>query len=113
MLVLSRQASDKPKFIKDVEQKMIRNLAKQPISPSVTIHVSGALSKGHISYLDQLVASAIDCGLWPLLNMEHLHELDRVALTYLIRGEGRHFGIVACPNFIREWMLVEKERCAA
>jgi hypothetical protein len=32
---------------------------------------------------------------------------------YLIGGEGRHFGIVCCPNFIREWMQHEKERCAA
>jgi hypothetical protein len=34
---------------------------------------------------------------------------------YLARGEGRHFGILACPNFIREWMQHEKEkdRCAA
>src|SRR5580698_2766907 len=82
----------------------MRNSSAQPISPSVTIRVSGSLSKGHLSYLDQLVASAIDCGLWPLLDMAHLEELDRVALAYLICGEGRQFGIVACPNFIREWM---------
>ena len=35
------------------------------------------------------------------------------ALGYLMGGEGRHFGIVACPNFIREWMQHEKERFAA
>jgi hypothetical protein len=92
---------------------MIRNFPEKPISPSVTIRVSGSLSRGHISYLDQLVASAIDCGLWPLLDMIHLEELDRVALGYLVGGEGRHFGIVACPNFIRERMRLEKERCAA
>jgi hypothetical protein len=28
-------------------------------------------------------------------------------------GEGRDFGIVACPNFIRKWMQREKDRCAA
>jgi hypothetical protein len=28
-------------------------------------------------------------------------------------GEGRHFGVLACPNFIREWMQHEKEREAA
>ncbi|HVI09220.1 MAG TPA: hypothetical protein VND65_13095 [Candidatus Binatia bacterium] len=92
---------------------MIRNHSGQQVSPSITIHVSGSLSQGHISYLDQLVSSAIDCGLWPLLDMASLHELDRVALGYLVGGEGRYFGIVACPNFIREWMQVEKERCAA
>jgi len=67
---------------------MIRNPAQPPISPSVTIHVSGVLSKGHISYLDQLVASAVECGLWPLINVAKLQELDRVALAYLMGGEG-------------------------
>jgi hypothetical protein len=92
---------------------MIHNFPKKQISPSVTIRVSGSLSQGHLSYLDQLVASAIDCGLWPLLDMIHLQELDRVALAYLIGGEGRHFGIVSCPNFVREWMQTERERSAA
>ena len=92
---------------------MIRSFPENPVSPSVTIRVSGSLSQGHISYLDQLVASAIDCGLWPLLDMVHLEELDRAALGYLIGGEGRYFGIVGCPNFIREQMQTEKERCAA
>jgi hypothetical protein len=93
--------------------KNMRNLPAKTVSPTVTIQVSGSLSQGHLSYLDQLVASAIDCALWPLLDLARLAELDRVALTYLIGGEGRDFGIVACPNFIREWMQHEKERCAA
>jgi hypothetical protein len=92
---------------------MIRNSPERPISPSVTIRVSGSLSQGHLSYLDQLVDSAIDCGLWPLLEMSYLEQLDQFALAYLIKGEGRYFGIVACPNFIREWMQLEKERSAA
>jgi len=91
----------------------MRNLTSKPVSPTVTIHVSGSLSQGHLSYLDQLVASAIDCALWPLLELSHLAELDRVALTYLIGGEGRDFGIVACPNFVREWMQHERTRIAA
>jgi hypothetical protein len=93
--------------------KNMRNLPAKTVSPTVTIHVSGSLSQGHLSYIDQLVASAIDCALWPLLDLARLAELDRVALAYLIGGEGRDFGIVACPNFIREWMQHEKERCAA
>jgi hypothetical protein len=92
---------------------MIHKFPEKPVSPSVTIHVSGSLSQGHISYLDQLVGSAIDCGLWPLLNMTNLKELDRVALGYLVGGEGRYFGIVSCPSMIREWMQLERERCAA
>jgi hypothetical protein len=51
--------------------------------------------------------------LWPLLDLAHLAELDRNALGYLMGGEGRDFGVVACPNFIREWMRHEKDRCAA
>jgi hypothetical protein len=92
---------------------MIRSYPEDPVSPSVTIHVSGSLLEGHIFYLNQLVTSAIECGLWPLLNMTALEKLDHDALAYLIGGEGRYFGIVACPNFVREWMQVEKGRCAA
>ena len=91
----------------------MRNFPAKPVSPTVTIRVAGTLFQGHLEYLDQLVASAIDCGLWPLLDLIHLEELDRVALAYLMRGEGRDFGVMACPNFIREWMQHEKERCAA
>jgi hypothetical protein len=91
----------------------MRNRASKVVSPSVTIRVAGSLSQGHLAYLDQLVKSAIDCALWPLLDLAHLEELDRVALMYLVSGEGREFGIVACPNFIREWMQHEKEYRAA
>lgn len=91
----------------------MRNTPAKKASPTVTIRVSGSLSQGHLAYLDQLVVSAIHCGLWPLLDMEFLQELDRVALVYLIGGEGRDFGIVGCPNFIREWMQHERERAAA
>ena len=81
--------------------------------PTITIRVAGKLFQGHLSYLDQLVTSAADCHLWPLLSLSRLEELDRAALFYLIRGENRTFGIVSCPNFIREWMEYEKERAAA
>jgi len=91
----------------------MRNLPAKSVSPVVTIRVSGRLAQGHLSYLDQLVASAIDCGLWPLLDMTHLEELDHVGLSYLMGGEGRDFGIVACPQFVREWMVHEKERLIA
>ena len=83
------------------------------VSPTVTIRVSGSLSQGHLTYVDQLVSSAIECALWPLLDLAHLMELDHDALTYLLNGEGRYFGIVRCPNFIREWMHYEKESQAA
>jgi hypothetical protein len=91
----------------------MRNLPSKPVSPSVTIYVSGSLSQGHLRYLDQLIVSAIDCALWPQLDLTHLAELDRVALTYLVGGEGSDFGIVGCPNFIRERMQHEKDHRAA
>jgi len=82
-------------------------------APHVTIRVSGKLFQGHLEYLDQLVRSALECGLWPLLSLSHLEELDRDALLYLISGESRRFGIISCPSFIREWMEHERERAAA
>jgi hypothetical protein len=81
--------------------------------PQVTIRVSGTLFQGHLPYLDQLVHSAGSCRLWPVLNLMYLEELDRAALLYLADGEGRDFGIVGCPNFIREWMEHERGRAAA
>jgi hypothetical protein len=93
-------------------QEMRNSSATSP-SPSITIRVSGRLSQGHLAYLDQLVATAIQCGLWPVLNLARLEEADRVALAYLLGGEKRDFGIVDCPNFIREWIQHERERQAA
>jgi hypothetical protein len=90
------------------------NRATSPkLAPHVTIRVSGKLFQGHLSYLDQLVQSARECHLWPELSLSNLEELDRAALCYLIDGENRDFGIIACPNFIRDWMDHEKERAAA
>jgi hypothetical protein len=89
-----------------------RNASPSP-DPHITIRVSGKLFQGHLAYLDQLVQSAIECRLWPLLSLAHLEELDREALCYLIEGENRRFGIISCPSFIREWMDHEKERAAA
>jgi hypothetical protein len=95
-------------------QKMrMRSQLSKPVAPTVTVRVAGVLFEGHLSYLDQLVASAIDCALWPLLNLSQLQELDRVALMYLIGGEGRDFGIIDCPAFVREWMEHEKHHRAA
>jgi hypothetical protein len=82
-------------------------------TPHVTIRVSGKLFQGHLAYLDQLVQSASECKLWPLLSLASLEELDREALSYLIEGENRDFGIISCPNFIREWMEHERYRSAA
>jgi hypothetical protein len=81
--------------------------------PHVTIRVSGKLFQGHLAYLDQLVQSAAECRLWPLLSLSALEELDRQALAYLMRGENRDFGIISCPNFVREWMEHEKGQAAA
>ena len=82
-------------------------------TPHVTIRVSGKLFQGHLAYLDQLVQSASECRLWPLLSLGSLEELDREALSYLMEGENRNFGIISCSNFVREWMDHEKYRPAA
>lgn len=79
----------------------------------VTIRVSGKLFQGHLAYLDQLVSSAAECQLWPLLNLAQLEELDRSALCYLIDGENQRFGILSCPGFVRDWMEQERDRAAA
>ena len=82
-------------------------------TPHVTIRISGKLFQGHLAYLDQLVQSASECQLWPLLSLASLEELDREALSYLMEGENRNFGIISCPIFIREWMEHERYRSAA
>jgi len=82
-------------------------------APHVTIRVSGKLFQGHLGYLDQLVQSAAECQLWPLLSLSQLEELDRQAVLYLIDGENRIFGIVSCPDFVREQMDHERGQAAA
>jgi hypothetical protein len=89
-----------------------RGVSPQP-APHVTIRVSGKLFQGHLEYLDQLVQSAAECQLWPLLSLANLEEVDRAALIYLMDGENRHFGIVSCPDFVRERMSHERGRAAA
>ena len=88
------------------------NLRNPSPAYHVTIRVSGKLFQGHLAYLDQLVRSATECHLWPLLSLSHLEELDHDALLYLIDGENQQFGIISCPSFIREWMDHERERAA-
>jgi len=83
------------------------------LAPHVTIHVSGKLFEGHLAYLDQLVQSAAECQLWPQLDLRHLEELDRAGLLYLVAGENRDFGIVSCPDFVREWIEHEGGPAAA
>jgi len=83
------------------------------LAPRVTIRVAGKLFQGHLAYLDQLVQSAAECHLWPVLNLSDLEELDRPVLIYLIDGENRDFGIASCPSFIQQWMDHERYRPAA
>jgi hypothetical protein len=81
--------------------------------PQVIIRVSGQLFQGHLPYLDQLVQSAEECRLWPVLKLETLEELDRAALLYLSQGENCNFGIASCPLFVREWMEHERDNASA
>ena len=90
-----------------------RNTNQEDDNATVTIRVSGKLFQTHLFYLDQLVHSAGDFSLWPLLNLAGLEELDQAALHYLTEGENVYFGIVSCPGFVREWLEYEKARPAA
>jgi hypothetical protein len=90
-----------------------RSAAAKVTRPHVIIRISGKLFQGHLPYLDQLVQSAEECRLWPMLSLEQLEELDRASLVYLVDGENRDFGIVSCPNFVREWMEHERGNAAA
>ena len=82
-------------------------------SPAVTIRVSGQLFQGHLTYLDQVIRSAVECGLWAIVDLQHVVELDRAALFYLVRGEGHEFGLRACPHFIQQRMRHERQAAAA
>lgn len=82
-------------------------------TPHVTIRVSGKLFQGHLSYVDQLVQTAIACNLWALLDLTNLEEVDRAALLYLMRGEGHGFDLASCPSFIRDQMDHETGLAAA
>jgi hypothetical protein len=88
-------------------------ISTQRIEATVTIRISGKLFQGHLSSLDQLIQSAAECHLWPLLSLADLKELDRAAILYLLRGEDSRFALVSCPNFIREWMDNERGQAAA
>lgn len=90
-----------------------QKIATQDTIATVTIRVSGKLFAGHLSYLEQLVESAAECRLWPLLSLSDLRELDDAAVLYLVRGEQSRFALVSCPNFIRERMNQERGEAAA
>ncbi len=83
------------------------------LAPHITIRVSGKLFQGHLAYLDQLVHSAFECKLWPVLSLANLEEFDNAALLYLVDGEDDSFGIESCPVFVRESIDREKGHAAA
>jgi hypothetical protein len=80
---------------------------------AVTIRVSGQLFQGHLTYLDQVVRSATECGLWAVIDLQRVVELDRAALFYLVRGEDHEFALSACPDFIQQRMRNERLVAAA
>lgn len=82
-------------------------------APQITIKVSGKLFRGHLNYLEQLVDSATECHLWPLLSLAQLDELDHDALIFLMNGQNQRFEIISCPNFVRDQMEGERHRLAA
>ena len=83
----------------------MRNRSSVASVPNITIRVAGKLFQSHLSYLDQLVQTAVACQLWVLLDLEKISEMDRAGLFYLMRGEGRLFDLISCPDSIRERMI--------
>jgi hypothetical protein len=79
---------------------------------AITIRVSGQLFQGHLTHLDQVIRSATECGLWAIVDLQHVVELDRAVLLYLMRGEGHEFAMVACPDFIQQWLRHERQSAA-
>jgi len=61
-------------------------LAPHAAASHVMIRVSGKLFEGHLPYVEQLVQSAVECHLWPRLDLANLEELDGAALSYLTEG---------------------------
>jgi len=90
-----------------------RALPPKLAAPNVTVRVSGKLYQGHLPYLEQLIHHALECRLWPLIDLANLEELDRAALCFLVEGESRDFGIVSCPDFIRNWIEHQRDSTAA
>ncbi len=89
-----------------------RNQTPQ-VAPNITIRVSGKLFGGHLDYLEQLIQSAAECQLWPLLSLSQLEEVDQPSISYLVGGENRRFGVISCPGFVQEWMDRERRSAAA
>ncbi len=81
--------------------------------PSIVVRVSGKLFGDHLAYLEQLIESAEECQLWPVLDLSQLAELDHETVVFLINGENRDFGLVDCPTVVRERMEQVRDRLAA
>ena len=47
-------------------------LAPHAAASHVMIRVSGKLFEGHLPYVEQLVQSAVECHLWPRLDLANL-----------------------------------------
>jgi hypothetical protein len=81
--------------------------------PSIVVRVSGKLFSDHLAYLEQLIESAEECQLWPVLDLSQLAELDQETVVFLINGENRDFGLIDCPTVVRERMELVRDRLAA
>ncbi len=86
-------------------------LKSQPIEGqrSVRIRLSGRVSEGQLSYMDELIQYAKDSGLMVFLDLEQVTVLDLSAVRYMADGEGTKFEFSCCPVAIRQWILREKK----
>jgi len=74
----------------------------------VRVDVFGSLARAQLSYLDEMVAMALDSGVLVGLDLGSVTDVDVAAVRYLARGEGSRFRIRACPRILRNWIQCEK-----
>ncbi|HJS97808.1 MAG TPA: hypothetical protein VJ756_01865 [Terriglobales bacterium] len=78
----------------------------------VRIYLSGRVSSGQLTYLDELIRIASDSRLKVLLDVEQVTVLDLPAVRYLAEGEGTKFKFTCCPRAIRQWIQREQKIAA-
>ena len=54
------------------------HFSSSQVPAHITIRVSGKLFRGHLTAIDQLVQSAAECNLWPLLSLAELEAHERI-----------------------------------
>jgi anti-anti-sigma regulatory factor len=70
------------------------------------LKVIGRIGVDDLPELQEIISRERNDGL--VLDLGELKLIDADGIQFLIRCEARRIGVVACPAYIREWMLREK-----